>query len=268
MSSSIEAEGHRVLGIGKKHANKTFHQIYAQDPQYVSWALSEPRNGALKTFADWCQKKKLATPTTPVRSEQRARTQTTPQTMPRAFTCPVHKCAMRGPFTVKNGEQHNIGRQFYSCRYNGSNEWATSRRQQDGQSDCGVDGFKWADGSDAFSASSCRRAEEHFGMPHDSIGVGVSTPLGNIVGDELSRGSSGFQGLERGGVLVNPQLAGKRRRPAEDDLGGPQRRRDGGWRCPPAPPGQVWVQDAEAAHFNDEPFLIDEDDIDANYCAV
>ena len=216
MATEVDRDGQTILGIGKVHTTHTFSHIYDTDPRYVDWVLSEPRNGTLGNFAAWCQRKKqCAAPSSPSRPAPPATAAVTPTTAttPSPFTCRVHSCPMRGPFTSRNGETHNIGRQFYTCQYNG--RMGKSSREADGQTDCGVDGFKWADGTDAFSATSCRRAEAFHGAPHDSIGVGVGGLFGTaVVGDELRRGESGFQELSRGGVLVNPQPAKRRR---EDD---------------------------------------------------
>ena len=57
-ASQIEADGRQVLGIGKVHARSTFTHVYARDPRYVAWVLSEPRTGRLGTFATWWQQKK------------------------------------------------------------------------------------------------------------------------------------------------------------------------------------------------------------------
>ena len=234
-SSQIEAGGRQVLGIGKVHARSTFTQVYARDSRYVAWVLSEPRTGRLGTFATWCQQKKrssippapAAAPASPAPAGPRhigtpptVRYREISRDIAATTLCRVHKCGMRGPLTVKKGT-HNIGRQFYSCAYNGTSSWAKQRREEDGKTtDCGVDGFVWADGSDAFSmgfqrcfsASSCRRAERHHGAPRNSIGVGVQGPGGDVVGDELSRGPSGFRSMGRGGVLRNAQARFKRRR--------------------------------------------------------
>ena len=226
-SSQIEAGGRQVLGIGKVHARSTFTQVYARDSRYVAWVLSEPRTGRLGTFATWCQQKKrsstppapAAAPASPAPAGPRhigtpptVRYREISRDIAATTLCRVHKCGMRGPLTVKKGT-HNIGRQFYSCAYNGTSSWAKQRREEDGKTtDCGVDGFVWADGSDAFSASSCRRAERHHGAPRNSIGVGLQGPSGDVVGDELSRGPSGFRSMGRGGVLRNAQARFKRRR--------------------------------------------------------
>ena len=105
------------------------------------------------------------------------------------FTCPVHKCPLQGPRTVRNGQAHNLGRQFYVCPHKTSED------------DCGLrGGFKWADGTDPFSAASCRRVEAHHGLSHDSVGVGISLSDGvQVVGDEL-----------RDGELVRPQVQRRR----------------------------------------------------------
>ena len=87
-----------------------------------------------------------------------------PQTPPKTkrtrddFICPVHKTPMDGPRTVKNGLPQNIGRQFYKCPLG---------------AECGLKGFRWADGSAPFSEQSVRRAELHHGVPVGSIGVGI-----------------------------------------------------------------------------------------------
>lgn len=187
-----------------KHKQKTFADVRRDDPGYVNWVLGlDNPSAALGKFASYCKAKDAAAGTP--RKE---------------FICAVHNCKMRGPITVKNGESHNIGRQFYSCRYNGPR--GEESRKQDGVEDCGLDGFKWADGSDPFSANSCRRAEKHHGVEHDSIGVGVSTPHGQYVADEVRRGPAGYQDPRRGGMAVNPV---KRRQPDFDaaDQPGPRK---------------------------------------------
>jgi len=87
--------------------------------------------------------------------------------------CPVHGVPMKGPMKVRNGQPHNIGREFFKCLHDHS-EGDTS-------------GFLWADGTRAFSVESCRRMEEHHGLEFDTVGVGgpVAGGLFDLVGDEL-----------------------------------------------------------------------------------
>ena len=141
------------------------------------------RGTDLAPFAKWLPRAGAAPSTPerrpaaaePVTGDKRARepTHSTGET----FMCPIHHVALRGPITVRNGQPHNMGRQFFKC---------PQADDGDGGEKCGLrGGFKWADGTAPFSAESCRRAETHHGLPDDSIGVGVS---GAWVADELVDG--------------------------------------------------------------------------------
>ena len=112
--------------------------------------------------------------------------------------CPVHKCLMRGPFTVRHGETHNFGRQFF-----------VPPKRSRGRGELRPDGFKWADGT--------TRCLPHAVVPKpsmasgDTVGVGCSTPMGVKEGDEMRRGPSGYLDPARGGRLVTGQPSGSRR---------------------------------------------------------
>jgi hypothetical protein len=135
-----------------------------------------PADGAPAAAVPSTPERRQAPPVEPVTGKKRA---PEPARADQTFTCPVHGVAMNGPLSVRKGQPHNIGKQFYKCSH-ADNEA------------CGLrGGFKWADGSAPFSAESCRRAESHHGMPADSIGVGVA---GVWVADEL-----------RHGVPINPK---------------------------------------------------------------
>eukprot|EP01052_Picozoa_sp_SAG31_P040562 SAG31_NODE_5903_length_2264_cov_1.843880_1_plen_210_part_00 len=84
---------------------------------------------------------------------------------PSTFVCSRHRCAgFKGPFVSKNGEQHSVGRKFFVCPRKGR-----------GAADCFLDGgFRWEDGSRAFSEASCRRAEQFHGLPTSSVVASVS----------------------------------------------------------------------------------------------
>jgi hypothetical protein len=111
----------------------------------------------------------------------------------RAPTCPVHRVHLLGPHTVRNGLEHNRGRQFYVCP------------NKDGE--CGMrGGWVWADGTAPFSAASCRRVEAYHGLEADAVGVGV--PVGGglqIVGDEMKDGELVNPRLQRGGQEAGPK---------------------------------------------------------------
>lgn len=167
-----------------KHKGRTFEYVRKNEPGYVNWAksITDP-HGSLAEFVAYCKSQDEAEGK-PVN----------------AFMCPVHKCLMRGPFTVRHGETHNFGRQFFVC----------PQKDQEGEESCGLDGFKWADGTDPFSSASCRRAEAFHGLERDTVGVGCSTPMGVKEGDEMRRGPSGYLDPARGGRLVTGQPSGSR----------------------------------------------------------
>eukprot|EP01043_Picozoa_sp_COSAG02_P056867 COSAG02_NODE_6810_length_3349_cov_1.738462_5_plen_186_part_00 len=73
---------------------------------------------------------------------------------PANWICNRHNCHLSvGPLTAKNGEPHNIGRQFYLC----------PRKRQD--DDCFMEGgMRWADGSEPYGEGSMRIAADFHGM--------------------------------------------------------------------------------------------------------
>lgn len=83
---------------------------------------------------------------------------------PADWICGVHGCHLsKGPFTARNGEEHNVGRKFYLCP------------RKSPRDDCSLrGGFRWADGARPFSDFSCRIAEQYHGLRHNSVGVGIA----------------------------------------------------------------------------------------------
>ncbi len=129
---------------------------------------------------------------------------------PPVYTCPVHGVPLNGPFTVRK-TGHNTGRQFFSC-------------PQKDESCSLAGGWKWADGTDPFSAQSCRRFERHHGAPAGSVGVGVSAGGVTVVADELRDGVPVFDDDEgprqqaRAGPGDSSKASRKKVRRIDDDL--------------------------------------------------
>jgi hypothetical protein len=120
----------------------------------------------------------MNTPSTSGQKRERERDATVP-------ACPVHHVLLEGPRTVRNGQAHNIGRQFFVC--------------PEKDDTCGMrGGWVWADGTAPFSAASCRRVEQFHALPHDTVGVGVTIGGGiQVVGDELQDGQLVNGSLQR-----------------------------------------------------------------------
>ena len=145
MSDALASE---LLGFGK-HSSLTYEQARTREPSYLEWARSLVQPSAKVTaWLAYCEAVEGANPQTPPKTK-RTRDD---------FICPVHKTPMDGPRIVKNGLPQNLGRQFYKCPLG---------------AECGLKGFRWADGSAPFSEQSVRRAESHHGVPVGSIGVGI-----------------------------------------------------------------------------------------------
>ena len=155
------------------------------------------RPGAdLSAFAKW--NRPLPGPSTPPRHQPQARaaeSSNTPSTSAQkrqrggytaAPTCPVHGVPLQGPRTVRNGQPHNIGREFFVCPMKDDS--------------CGLrGGWMWADGTAPFSATSCRRAEDFHGLEPDTVGVGFEVGGGlQVVGDQLRNGELENGKLQRG----------------------------------------------------------------------
>ena len=159
--------GLTLLGFGK-HAAETYENARVRYPSYLSWlrTLSDPSRKQ-QAWLSYCSHAECANPQTPKHgSNKRARVESIDPPI-----CRVHGMPMEGPRTVRNGQPHNIGRQFYKCAQEG----------------CGLAGFLWADGTAAFSEPSVRRAERHYEAPEGSMGVG---PIAGSVADYLDDGSS------------------------------------------------------------------------------
>ena len=147
MSDALASE---LLGFGK-HSSLTYEQARTREPSYLEWARSLVQPSAKVTaWLAYCEAVEGANPQTPPKTK-RTRDD---------FICPVHKTPMDGPRIVKNGLPQNLGRQFYKCPLG---------------AECGLKGFRWADGSAPFSEQSVRRAESHHGVPVGSIGVGTAS---------------------------------------------------------------------------------------------
>lgn len=189
-------DDHMHMGFGK-HYTETYKYVYETDPSYVNWALNvRDPTGPLLNFAKYCRARENEAPAvtlnTPPRQSQTQRT----------YICPVHRCAMGGPFTSRNGYVHNRGRQFYTCKYKGP--MGRQHREEDNEEvDCGIDGFKWADGTNAVSAASCFRAACFHGISPGTVGIGLAIGGGlDLVANGMGAGPSGFRDPNRGGVPV------------------------------------------------------------------
>lgn len=142
----------------------------------------------LSVFAKWNQP--APTPSTPPRRQAvpqqgAGSSSTTPSTSAQkrqrepdvaAHVCPIHRVRLAGPRVVRNGQPHNIGREFFVCPMKDES--------------CGLrGGWMWADGTAPFSAASCRRVEQHHGVEEGTVGVGLITG-GRVlaVGNELRDG--------------------------------------------------------------------------------
>jgi len=114
---------------GSKHAGCTYEYVRRNDRSYVDWAQDQASPGVkLALFVAHCNCEDADH---------------------NLFACPIHRCAMSGPHTSKNGRAQNMGRQFFACKYSGDFwEPNVARRVRDGVEDCCfTGGWRWADDS-------------------------------------------------------------------------------------------------------------------------